>query len=173
MRIGCDTIYRCGRWLRIVLVFSLLKAIHLIAAVSWFAGLFYLPRLFIYHQTLLNLKPGDEKLVLDDANTKTHETFVRMQSKLLRIIMLPAMIVTWGAGLGMIVNVPGVLVSASWLWIKIALLIVLTGFHLYARYYHAQLADGRAMLGDGRLRLLNEIPTVVLVIVIPLAVFQP
>lgn len=136
-----------------------IKAAHLIAMVCWFAGLFYLPRLFVYHQAA--------------ADSIGRERFAVMESRLFRIIMNPAMIATLVFGIWALVETWQVYRTAAWLWTKVALVILLVGYHHYCIRIMRTLAAGNQAPGEKFLRLFNEIPTAVLIAVIVLAVVKP
>ena len=136
-----------------------IKAAHLIAMVCWFAGLLYLPRLFIYHRAA--------------TDTVSRDRFAVMESRLYRIIMNPAMIATLVFGIWALVETWHVYRAAAWLWVKIALVILLIGHHHYCMRIMRTLAAGNPAHGDRFLRLFNEIPTAALIIVIVLAVVKP
>lgn len=100
----------------LALIYLYVKAFHVMAVVSWLAGLFYLPRLFVYH-------------VEREVGVEPTASFVIMEDKLLRLIMRPAMIATWISGL-ILVLTPGIVDwSLSWPWIKAACVLAMTGFH--------------------------------------------
>ena len=137
-----------------------LKAFHLIAVIFWMAGLLYLPRLFVYHSVA---KTGGE------LEAKMEEA----EAKLLRIIMNPAMIVAFILGLILIGYNAGAGGVAIWLWIKVALAFALIG-------YHGFLAKTRkGFLGGGRpksekfFRRINEVPAIVTIVIVVLAIVQP
>ena len=136
-----------------------IKAAHIIAMVCWFAGLFYLPRLFVYHHAATDAS-GRERLAT-------------MESKLYRIIMNPAMIATLLFGIWALVETWNSYAAAGWLWTKIALVVVLIGYHHYcARIMRSLLADEFAR-SDKFLRLFNEVPTLLLILTVVLAVVKP
>lgn len=138
------------------------KAIHIIAMTAWMAGLFYLPRLFVYH-----VERGANDPVL-------HETFCVMESKLLRLIMNPAMIVTWIFGLMMLLT-PG-LISWSqdfWIYPKLVTVAGLTWFHHWLGLRCKDFADGTNTHTGRTYRLMNEIPTIGLIIIVVMVVVRP
>jgi len=132
---------------------------HLIAMVCWFAGLFYLPRLFIYHRAA--------------TDTVSRERFVVMESRLYRTIMNPAMIATLGFGFWALAETWRIYGTAAWLWAKVVLVVLLIGHHHYCRGIMRKLAAGDQVPEDRFLRLFNEVPTVVLIVVVVLAVVKP
>ncbi|UWQ91429.1 CopD family protein [Rhodobacteraceae bacterium M382] len=130
------------------------KALHIMAVLSWMAGLFYLPRLFVYH--VEQAEKVQDSLPI----------FNMMEDKLLRVIMRPAMIVTWIAGL-IIVFTPGIVDwSYVWPWTKGASVIAMTGFHHWLVTRHKQLVAGTNTLTGRHYRMMNEVPTVLMVIIV-------
>lgn len=136
-----------------------IKAAHIIAAVCWFAGLFYLPRLFIYH------------LGTEDAVGRAR--FALMEARLYRIIMIPAMLATLASGIWALAASWLLHAAAAWLWVKIALVALLLGYHHYCARIMRQLAAGAFPRRERFLRLFNEIPTLILILVVTLAVVKP
>tara|TARA_B100000686_G_scaffold349250_1_gene442189 strand:+ start:3079 stop:3510 length:432 start_codon:yes stop_codon:yes gene_type:complete len=136
-----------------------MKSFHLIAMVAWFAGLFYLPRLFVYH--------------VQAKSKESRATFEVMESKLLRIIMNPAMILTWIFGLSMFALNLEYLKAAGWLHAKLVLVITLSAYHMALAKYRRQLAAGQCEKSEKFFRILNEFPTVILVAAVLLAVLKP
>ncbi len=135
------------------------KAAHIIAFVCWFAGLFYLPRLFVYHRAA--------------TDAVSRERFAIMESKLFRIIMNPAMIATLAFGVWALVDTWQIYRYAAWLWAKVALVVLLVGYHHYCLRIMRALANDRPAHGDRFLRAFNEMPTVALILVVVLAVVKP
>ena len=140
-------------------IYLTLKALHLISVVTWFAGIFYLPRLFVYHATA------------EDQVSK--DRFVIMETKLYRLIMNPSMIVTLVLGVWMLwLNWTG-LSNQTWIWLKIVLVITLIGYHHYCLGIIKGFIRGEARHSEKFLRIFNEIPVLILVSVVFLAVFKP
>lgn len=140
------------------------KAAHLIFVIFWMAGLFALPRYLVYHQ---------EALAAGDAAEAT--TWIDREGKLRRIILTPAMIVVWVLGLALAVNI-GLLDGAGglgWLHAKIALVVLLSGYHGWAVGYARRLAAGRATLSGKTLRLLNEMPAFATIAIVILVIVRP
>ena len=134
-----------------------LKWLHIVAMVSWMVGLFYLPRLFVYHA--------------ETASDDVRGTLATMEAKLMRVIMTPAMLVTWVSGLLLVVSL-GV-GAQPWLWLKVACVLALTAFHGVCGRWRKDLAAGTSGR-DGRFfRLANEVPTVLLIVIVGLVVFKP
>ncbi|MBN8910785.1 MAG: protoporphyrinogen oxidase HemJ [Rhizobiales bacterium] len=135
-----------------------LKAAHVIAVISWMAGMLYLPRLFIYH---CGATPGSE----------TSETFKVMEQRLLRIIINPAMIITWVLGLWLAWK--GGHFEAGWLHAKLALVLVLSGVHGFFSAAVRRFGEDRNRLSARQWRLWNEAPTVLMVLIVILVVVKP
>jgi len=138
--------------------YLLIKALHLISIVAWFAGLFYLPRLYVYHCQA----HGDEAKAM----------LATMERKLLRYIMNPAMIATWAFGITLLVMNPAWM-QGGWLHAKLTLVVLLSIYHMSLARYRRQLADGRCTKSETFFRIYNEVPTVVLIAVVLLAVLKP
>jgi putative membrane protein len=142
-----------------------LKTFHIVGVVSWFAGLFYHGRLLVYHaEALASHEPGREILVAQ---------YRIMESRLLRIIMNPAMgftLLTGGAML--LTGTGGSYLTQPWLLAKLLLVALLAALHLALRRIMLDLAAGRARWTGERLRVLNEAPTLLLVLITILAVFK-
>ena len=136
-----------------------IKAAHLIAMVCWFAGLFYLPRLFVYHRAA--------------TDAPSRERFEVMESRLYRVIMNPAMIATLAFGIWALVETWQVYGAAAWLWTKVFLVVLLMGHHHYCARIMRGLAAGEPVHGERFLRLFNEFPTLILIAVTVLAVVKP
>lgn len=133
------------------------KAVHVIFVVAWFAGLFYLPRLFVYHVD-----------TLDDAG---HQRFVLMERKLYGIMMI-AMIGTWVAGIAMIVMVPGYL-HLGWLHAKLTLVILLTGYQGWLKMNLRKFANKANTKSARFWRFMNEVPALLLIAIVILVVVKP
>ncbi len=138
-----------------------LKAFHIIAVISWMAGLLYLPRLFVYH---CEAEPGSVQ----------SETFKVMERRLMNAIMTPAMIVSWVLGSVMAFGGGGVEWSPlNWFHFKLGLVVILTGFHwLLGRHVHSFSVD-RNQITSRTFRILNEVPTVIMIAVVILVVVKP
>lgn len=137
-----------------------LIAVHLIAVVSWFAGLFYLPRLFVYHAE------STEALV--------HNQFKIMEYKLYWYIMMPAMMLTLLTGMLLFVEyVFSMPAHIGWLWLKLFLVLLLVLFHFFCGHC-VQAFRANENVHSGRFyRIINEVPTVLLIVIVFLAVVQP
>ncbi|HWB41742.1 MAG TPA: protoporphyrinogen oxidase HemJ [Gemmatimonadales bacterium] len=142
-----------------------LKTLHIIAVVSWFAGLFYHGRLLVYHAEALVLTEPQRGILA--------RQYSIMESRLFRIIMSPAMVLTLATGGGMLLtSVGGGYVAQPWMLAKLVVVGLLVGFHFYLRRIMLELAAGQVRWSGRGLRLLNEVPTLLLVSVTFLAVFK-
>ena len=138
-----------------------LKALHLIAVIAWMAGMLYLPRLFVYHASA---KPGSEQ----------SETFKVMERRLLKFIMTPAMIATWLLGIALIwLMGKDAFLQAGWLHTKLVLVLAMSGLHGYFSGLAKQFAFDRNPRTPKFYRIVNEIPTVLLILIVLLAVVKP
>jgi putative membrane protein len=133
------------------------KAVHIIFVVAWFAGLFYLPRLFVYHVD-----------TLDDAG---HQRFVLMERKLYGLMTI-AMIGTWVMGITMIVMVPGYL-HLGWLHAKLTLVIALTGYQGWLKMNLRRFASKTNTKSARFWRFMNEVPALLLIAIVILVVVKP
>ena len=132
-------------------IYEWTKAFHIVSVITWMAGLFYLPRLFVYH-------------VEQDAIHAP--VFEVMEVKLLRVIMNPAMIATWVFGL-LLVFTPGIVDwSSVWPWLKLVGVLGLTWFHHWLGRRRKELITGDCTLTGRQFRLMNEVPTVLLVLIV-------
>ncbi|MEP2642637.1 protoporphyrinogen oxidase HemJ [Roseobacter sp.] len=131
-----------------------IKAFHIMAVIAWMAGLFYLPRLFVYHV---------EQVGQDG---ETHQLFQTMELKLLRVIMNPAMMATWILGVSLI-SVPGIVDwSAIWPWTKTAGVVGMTWFHHWLGLRRKEFIAGSNVLTGRQYRMMNEVPTVLMVVIV-------
>lgn len=138
-----------------------IKALHVVAIVSWMAGLLYLPRIFVYHAE--RGTPG----------TDLSETFKVMEMRLLKVIMRPAMIATWILGLTL-AGIPGVVDWGSgWIYVKLAAVLVLTWFHHWLLGRAKDFAADRNTVPGRRYRLMNEVPTLALIVIAVMVVVKP
>jgi protoporphyrinogen IX oxidase len=140
------------------------KAFHIVGFVSWFAGLFYLPRLFVYHAEA-------QEQQVEPARSILRNQYTLMEKRLYGIIMVPAMVVTLVMAAAMLVSQPEML-QQTWLQVKMGLVLVLVGFHHYCRKIMRQLEAGQTPLTSKQFRWMNEFPTFFLVVVVLLAVFK-
>ena len=138
-------------------IYLFIKSMHIISFTAWMAGMFYLPRLFVYHS---------EK----NLDVNTYKKFLMMEKKLIKIIMTPAMIVTWLAGILLL------LINNStdlWVLIKILFVILMSACHgflisCYKKFYYKN-----NKYNDRFFRIINEVPTILLVFIVLLVVFKP
>lgn len=136
-----------------------LKALHIIFVVTWFAGLFYLPRLFVYHTGT------------DDAAGR--ERFKVMERKLYRIIMRPSMLLATGFGLWLLVLRWQSFADSLWLWVKLATVVGLLGYHHYCARLIRAFAEDANPHGEAFYRWFNELPSLVLVVAVIMAIVKP
>ena len=136
-----------------------LKAFHIIGVVAWFAGLFYLPRLFVYHASA-----GD---------AVSRERFQVMEAKLYRIIMRPAMIVAVVFGLVTLALGWSAFAASGWLWLKLAAVVALLGYHHYCGRLIRDFAAGETPHSERFLRIFNEVPALLLILIVVLVVVKP
>ncbi len=140
------------------MIYLWLKAGHVIFVVFWMAGLFMLPRFFIYHQELAPESPENA-------------LWVDREARLLRIILWPSLVAVWVFGLALAVR--GEWFTQGWFHAKLAAVLVLSGYHLWMANYARYLAVGQRKLSGKRLRLLNEVPGVAAAIIIVLVIVKP
>lgn len=134
--------------------YTWIKSLHVVAVIAWMAGLFYLPRLFVYHVEQV------------EAGSLTDTLFQTMERRLLRAIMNPAMIATWVFGL-MLVWTPGIVDwSAVWPWAKAISVLVMTMFHMWLAARRKDFVGGRNSLTGRTFRLMNEFPTVLMILIV-------
>ncbi len=138
-----------------------IKALHVMAVISWMAGIFYLPRLFVYHVERAK------------GRTEREEIFQTMERKLIRGIMNPAMIVTWVCGLLMVWIGGRAIYAEPWFMIKFLLVCLMTGFHHWCSLERKALARGNYR-HDGRYyRMMNEVPTLLMVGIVIIVIVKP
>lgn len=139
--------------------FMWLKAFHVIAVIAWMAGLLYLPRLFVYH---CQVEHGTQAAIL----------FQTMEFKLLKIIMNPAMIVTWVLGLVMIWIQP-TLLEFGWMHLKLTAVVLMSVLHMVFAKWRKQFAAGTPKYSEKTYRIWNEAPAVLMVIIVIMAIAEP
>jgi putative membrane protein len=145
-------------WLLPEAFYPWMKAIHVIAVIAWMAGMLYLPRLFVYHADAEN-------------GSVQSETFKVMERRLLRGIIDPAMTLTWVPGLWLAWKVYGF--EGGWLHAKIALVLVLSGMHGYFSVATRKFAEDRNEKPARHWRIVNEIPTLLMIAIVILVVVKP
>ena len=143
--------------------YLLFKSIHLIAVISWMAGLLYLPRIFVYHS----------ESVRDNKSEDLKETFKVMERRLLVYIMNPAMIVSWIFGILLIHTIGLDNFGSLWLQLKLVFVIILTIYHFFLFQCLRKFAENTNTYSPIFYRIINEIPTVLLIGIILIVVFKP
>jgi len=145
-------------WLDPQGLYPWIKALHVIAVISWMAGMLYLPRLFVYH--------AEAEIGSDKA-----ETFKVMERRLLRAIINPAMMATWILGLWLAWR--GFQFSGGWLHAKLGLVVALSGVHGYLSASVRRFAQDQNVKASRHWRIVNEIPTVLMILIVILVVVKP
>ena len=140
------------------MVYLWLKAGHVIFVIFWMAGLFMLPRFFVYHQ---EAAPASLE----------HAAWVDREAKLLRIILWPSLVVVWVLGLALAISTGAF--AQGWFHAKLLLVLVLSAYHVWMAGYAASLARGERKLTGKRLRLLNEVPGIATALIVVLVVVKP
>ena len=143
--------------------YLLFKSIHLIAVISWMAGLLYLPRIFVYHSEAVQNNKSEDLM----------ETFKVMERRLLIYIMNPAMIVSWIFGVLLIHTIGMDNFGSIWLQLKLAFVIILTIYHFFLFQCLRKFAENRNTYSSKFYRIINEIPTVLLIGIVLVVVFKP
>ena len=140
--------------------YLLFKSLHLIAVISWMAGLLYLPRIFVYHVEHIN-----------DQNSTN--IFKIMEKKLYFYIMIPAMILSWIFGLILISIVGFDVLSATWIQLKLIFVALLTFYHFYLGQCLKNFTFEQNNKTSKFFRIINEIPTILLILIVFIVVFKP
>ena len=140
-------------------LYLLFKSLHLIAVISWMAGLLYLPRIFVYHS--------------DAQHNSQKEVFKLMERRLYNYIMMPAMLLSWLFGVLLIYSLGFTIFTELWMQIKIVLVTVLTFYHLILGKYVADFALNNIQKSSKYYRIINEVPTIILIVVVFVVVFKP
>ena len=140
--------------------YLLFKSLHLIAVISWMAGLLYLPRIFVYH--VENLKDESTSLI-----------FKVMEKKLYFYIMTPAMILTWTFGLFLISSLGLEVLSATWVKLKLLLVVLLTLYHFYLSKLLSDFKLDQNTKSSKFFRIINEVPTILLILIVFIVIFKP
>ena len=136
------------------------KALHLIAVISWMAGLLYLPRIFVYHAETKE-------------NIGQSETFKLMEKRLFFYIMNPAMILSWIFGILLIHSQGIISLGLLWMKIKLGLVIILTAYHFYLLAVLKDFQADKNTKSSKFFRIINEVPTILLIIIIFVVIFKP
>ena len=137
-------------------IYKTAKALHVIFFTTWMAGLFYLPRLFVYHCQV-------------KAKTQEYKRFVIMERKLLKYIMNPSFILTWIIGIILVINIE----PAVWLSIKIICIVLMSAFHMYCAKIRRIFENNNNKQSEKFYRIINEVPTILFILIVFLAIFQP
>lgn len=146
-------------------MYLLLKALHIFGFVAWFAGLFFLVRLFVYHTEAFAFE--------DQKKSILRKEYEKIELKVYRIICNPAMMLTWLCGIGMIVSNGFEWFSLNhWLHFKIVLVICLTIYHLHCKTLIRKLQKGPTLFSSFQFRLWNELPSILLLAIVLLAVYK-
>ena len=140
--------------------YLLFKSLHLISVISWMAGLLYLPRIFVYHAE-------------NNSEKKTSEVFKIMERKLFFYIMTPAMILSWIFGIILIHSIGFQQIGQTWMILKIVFVIILTLYHFYLGKILAKFKIDQNIHNHKFYRFINEIPTLLLILIIFVVVFKP
>ncbi|NOJ39475.1 protoporphyrinogen oxidase HemJ [Bradyrhizobium australiense] len=144
-------------WITIT-AYPWIKALHVIAVISWMAGMLYLPRLFVYHCEA-------------ELGSKQSETFKIMEGRLLKVIINPAMIVTWLAGIYLVWS--GHWYTSGWFHAKLTLVLVLSGVHGFFSRWVKDFAADQNTRTKKFYRIINEIPTVLMIFIVLLVIVKP
>jgi len=140
--------------------YLLFKSLHLIAIISWMAGLLYLPRIFVYHVENIN-------------NQNSKEIFETMERKLYFYIMMPAMFLSWFFGLILISIIGFDILSTKWVQFKLLFVILLTFYHFYLGYSLSKFKSDQNIKTSRFFRITNEIPTILLILIVFIVIFKP
>ena len=140
-------------------LYLLFKSLHLIAVISWLAGLLYLPRIFAYHS--------------EARHESQKDVFKVMERKLYNYIMMPAMLVSWLFGILLIHSLGFDIFFELWMQIKIVLVSILTFYHFLLGKYLSDFTINRNQKSSKFFRIINEVPTIILIVVVFVVVFKP
>ncbi len=139
-------------------LYNTLKYLHIIFFTTWMAGLFYLPRIFVYHSKAKN-------------NSVEYNTLMIMETKLLKYIMNPSMILTWIIGTALLVHIQAY--NQVWLNIKFVLIILMSIFHMYCARVRKSFENKKNKRSEKFYRIINEVPTILFLIIVFMVVFKP
>ena len=140
-------------------LYLLFKSLHLVAVISWMAGLLYLPRIFVYHA---------------EANHESQkDVFKTMERKLYNYIMMPAMMLSWLFGLLLIHSLGFSVFAELWMQIKTVAVVILTYYHFLLGKYLNEFAINDNKKSSKFYRIINEVPTIILIVVVFVVVFKP
>ena len=139
------------------------KAMHIVGSVAWFAGLFYLVRIFVYHVEASAKPPAEKEVLVPQFN--------QMAWRVYKLICNPALMITFSFGTAMLFANPAYL-KGGWLHVKLTLLLLLLGYHIYCKSLIRKLEQNKPTMTSFQFRLFNEVPTLFLVAIVVLAVFR-
>ena len=139
--------------------YLLFKSLHLIAVISWMAGLLYLPRIFVYHS--------------EASHDSQKQVFKTMERKLYNYIMMPAMLLSWLFGILLIYSLGFNIFKEFWMQIKIVSVLILTHYHFILGRYLQDFATDNNRKSSRFYRIINEVPTIILIVVVFVVVFKP
>ena len=139
--------------------YLLFKSLHLVAVISWMAGLLYLPRIFVYHS--------------QNNNEIITSVFKTMERKLFLYIMTPAMILSWLFGLTLIHEIGFAELASLWLQLKLILVVILTAYHFYLGILLKKFEFDQNEKSSKFYRYINEIPTLLLILIVFIVIFKP
>ena len=140
--------------------YLLFKSIHLIAVISWMAGLLYLPRIFVYHSENIE-------------NTNSSNIFKTMEKKLFYYIMTPAMILSWIFGFLLIHELKFSVFSELWMQLKLIFVVLLTIYHFYLGHCVSRFSSDQNTNSSKFYRIINEVPTILLIFIVFIVIFKP
>ncbi len=135
-----------------------IKAVHVIAVISWMAGMLYLPRLFVYHCGV-------------DPRSEASATFKIMERRLIKAIMTPAMVLAWV--LGLVLAVEGGLFSHHWFHAKLLAVVAMTAAHLFLNHCRVQFSENANHRSAKFYRVINEVPTLLMIVIVILVIVKP
>ena len=139
--------------------YLLFKSLHLIAVISWMAGLLYLPRIFVYHS--------------ESSHDSQKQVFKTMERRLYNYIMMPAMLLSWLFGILLIYSLGFNIFKELWMQIKIVSVLILTHYHFILGRYLQDFATDSNRKSSRFYRIINEVPTIILIVVVFVVVFKP
>ena len=139
--------------------YLIFKSLHLIAVISWMAGLLYLPRIFVYHS--------------EAEHESQKEVFKTMEKKLYNYIMMPAMLLSWLFGILLIHSLGFTIFAELWMQIKTVFVVILTYYHFLLGKYLNDFAIDNNRKSSKFYRIINEIPTIILIVVVFVVIFKP
>lgn len=137
-----------------------IKAVHLMAVMAWMAGLFYLPRLYVYHSDIPAGGPESAR-------------FMTMERLLLRAIMNPAMIATWLLGILLVLTPGAISWTSGWWHVKLLSVLVMTGFHMHLAKARREFAEEKRLRNQRYWRIMNEVPTLLMVVIVIMVIVKP